>query len=195
VQETLRYLESIHPQPHPLLLELERRAREDGVNVVARETGRLLSTIVSAMQATRILEIGTAYGYATLWMALAQPRIGKIWTIDADAERTNVALEYFRRAEEDDFIEIFNTPAHELLENFPQRNLDVVFIDADAADYCDYLELTVPMLKLSGLVIVDGCLEASPAMRSFNETFLKHPALTATILPIGNGTGIGARVR
>jgi len=188
----LQNLEAAHPEPHPLLLELEQHGRKDGVPIVPRETGRLLSTVVSAMQANRILEIGTAYGYSTLWMALAQPRMGKIWTIDPNTQRTHVALSYFKRAGEDDFIEIFNTPALELLENFPQRNLDIVFIDADEREYRQYMELALPMLKLSGLVIVDDCLAAG---REFSDAFLNHPSLNATILPLGNGTGIGARVR
>lgn len=204
----LAYLESAHTQPPELLLELERHGRRDGVPIVSRETGRFLSTIVHAMQASRILEIGTGYGYSTLWMALAQPRLGRIWTLDPDAARTGVAMEYFKRAGEDDYIEVFNTPVLELLENFPHRNLDIAFIDADKRDYRAYLDLIVPMLKLSGLVIVDDCLlggrvaeSAGPedstvaAMRDFNRYFLAHPELDATILPLGNGTGIGARCR
>jgi predicted O-methyltransferase YrrM len=209
MEQILSYLEMVHPQPDPLLLELEQHGRKDGVPIVSRETGRLLSTIAAGMQANRILEIGTAYGYSTLWMALAQPRLGKIWTIEPNIQRTDVALTYFRRAGEDDYIEIFNTPALELLENFPQRNLDIVFIDANKDEYRDYLDLVLPMLKLSGVVIVDDCLlggqVAAPpsrsdepdvvAMRSFNEYFLNHPNLDATILPLGSGTGIGARTQ
>ena len=161
--------------------------------IPSRETGRLLSTLVHAMQAGRILEIGTAYGYATLWMAFAQPQLGRIWTIEPDASRSEVALSYFKRAGEDDYIEICNTPALELLENFPHRNLDIVFIGAGNFDYRAYLDFVVPMLKLSGLAIVDGCL--LDEMRDFNRYFLTHPELDATILPLGGGTGIGARRR
>jgi len=195
MEPVLQYLEEAHPQPDPLLLELEQHGRNDGVPVVSRETGRFLSTIVHAMQATRILEIGTGYGFSTLWMALAQPRIGRIWTVDPDIARTDIALSYFKRAEEDDFIEILNSPPLQLLENFTHRNLDVVFIDADKSEYIQILDLVVPMLKLSGLVVVDDCLSDLNAMRSFNEHFLRHPDLDATILPLGNGTGIGARKR
>jgi caffeoyl-CoA O-methyltransferase len=210
MEQLLRYLETTHPQPHPLLLELEQHGRKDGVAIVSRETGRLLSTLVAAMQASRILEVGTGYGYSTLWMAFAQPRMGKIWTVEPDTARTDVALSYFKRAGEDDYIEIFNTPALELLENFPHRNLDIVFIDANLAEYRAYLDLVIPMLKLSGLVIVDDCLlggrvvssapgdESDPAVRTiraFDEYFLGHPDLDSTILPLGNGTGIGARKR
>ena len=71
----------------------------------------------------------------------------------------------------------------------------MVFIDANKNEYRDYLNLTIPMLKLSGLVIVDDCLSDLEAMSEFNEYFLNHPDLDATILPLGNGTGIGARKR
>ncbi|MGC1381569.1 MAG: class I SAM-dependent methyltransferase [Candidatus Baltobacteraceae bacterium] len=188
-----RYLEEAHPPPHPLLVELEAYGRDDDEASVARETGRFLSTIVTAMQANRILEVGTAYGYATLWMALAQPRVGKIWTVDPDARRTEVARSFFQRAGEDDYIEVFNTPPLELLENFPHRNLDVVFIASGKSAYRAYLDLAIPMLKLSGVAIVNDCLTDVPATGGFNEYFLAHPALDATVLPFGGGVGIGAR--
>jgi len=208
MSDLLRYLESTHPAPDPLLLELEQHGRKDGVPIVSRETGRFLSVLVSMMQANRILEIGTAYGYSTLWMALAQPPLGKIWTIDPDHHRTDVAMSYFRRAGEDDYILAFNQDASELLPTFPQRNLDIVFIDADRENYKTYLDLTIPMLKLSGIVVVDDCLlngriadsaeqndKDVQTMEDFNRYFLDHPGLDATILPLGDGTGIGVRVQ
>ena len=208
MDEIVRYLEEAQPSQADLLLELEQHGRKDGVPIVSRETGRLLSLLVHAMQANRILEIGTAYGYATLWMALAQPPMGKIWTIDPDAERTKVAHSYFRRAGEDDFITIFNQDAAELLPNFPQRNLDIVFLDAEYLRYREYLDTVIPMLKLSGIVVIDDCLlggrvadpecahdEDVRTMREFNNYFLNHPDLDAMILPLGSGTGIGARIQ
>jgi predicted O-methyltransferase YrrM len=202
------YLKRLHRNPSPLLLELEQHGRADGIPIVDRETGRLLSTLVHAMQANRILEIGTAYGYSTLWMALAMPPAGRIWTIDPDTERTAIALEFLRRAGLADQVNVMNQPALEVLPTFPVRNLDIVFIDAVKTEYEDYLELTVPLLKRSGLVIVDNLLwsgelakessasdsEATKALRAFNRVFLNHPQLDATIVPIGDGVGIGARI-
>ncbi|MGH7737528.1 MAG: O-methyltransferase [Candidatus Tyrphobacter sp.] len=208
MSDDLTYLDAVHPPPSPLLLELEARGHKDGIPIVSRETGRFLATLVHAMQANRILEIGTAYGYSTLWMALAQPPAGTIWTIDVDRERTEIARSFFERAGEGDSIAIINQRAIEVLETFPQRNLDIVFIDADKTGYCKYLDLAIPCLKRSGLVIVDNCLwsgrvAAQPsasdsddtrALREFNEYFLSHPNLSATILPLGDGTGVGARI-
>jgi len=204
----LDYLKRLHRNPSPLLLELEQFGKADEIPIVERETGRLLSTLVHAMQANRILEIGTAYGYSTLWMALAMPPAGKIWTIDPDAERTRVALEFLARADKAEAVNVLNQPALEVLPTFPVRNLDIVFIDAVKTEYSHYLELTIPLLKRSGLVIVDNLLwggetAADPsagdsaetrALRDFNRTFLNHPQLDATIVPVGDGIGIGARV-
>jgi predicted O-methyltransferase YrrM len=202
------YLSKIHQAPSPLLLELEELGHKDGIPILERASGRLLATLVHCMQASRILEIGTAYGYSTLWMALAMPIAGRLWTIDPDRGRTDIARSFFERAGVAGKIDITNQPAVEVLENFPHRNLDIVFLDANKEQYPQYLELCVPMLKLSGLMIVDNLLwhnraaaepkadddESTLAIRRFNELFLKHPQLDATIVPVGDGVGIGARV-
>ena len=202
------YLKRLHRNPSPLLLELEQHGKADGIPIVDRETGRLLSTLVHAMQANRILEIGTAYGYSTLWMALAMPPAGRIWTIDPDTERTAIALDFLRRADLADQVNVMNQPALEILPTFPVRNLDIVFIDAIKTEYEEYLELVVPLLKRSGLVIVDNLLwsgrcaaapsaedtESTKALRAFNRVFLHHPQLDATIVQVGDGVGIGARI-
>jgi predicted O-methyltransferase YrrM len=125
-------------------------------------------------------------------MALAQPPAGKIWTFDPDIERTDVAHTYYARAGEDDNIEIVNQPALDVLPLFPQRNMDMVFIDAPRRDYEAYLEYCFPLLKLSGLIIFNGLLQ-SEETDEFNRTFLRHPDLDATIIPLGGGLGLGAR--
>ena len=176
---------------HPLLLELEQFARKESVPTIPRAAGRFLWVLVHCMQANRILEIGTAYGYATLWMALAQPPQGKIWTFDPDMERTGVARSYFQRAGEDDSIEIINQPAIEVLPMFPQRNMDIVFVDAPGAQFEAYLDYCLPMIKLSGLLVFNNLLDKENA--AFNDVFLNHPALAATIVPLGGGLGLGAR--
>jgi caffeoyl-CoA O-methyltransferase len=204
----LDYLSRLHREPPPLVLECEQQGAYDRIPVVDRAVGRMLSVLVHCMQANRILEIGTAYGYSTLWMALALPPAGRIWTIDPDTERTNVAATFLERAGKRDVVEIINQPALEILPTFYGRNLDIVFLDALKTEYEAYLELCIPMLKRSGLIVVDnllwsGGVAARPsatdtadtkALRAFNKTFVNHPQLDATIVPIGDGLGIGARI-
>ena len=129
-----------------------------GIPIVDRAAGRFLSVLVHCMQANRILEIGTAYGYSTLWMALALPPAGRIWTIDPDIERTQVAATYFRRAGVEDQIEIINQPALEVLHcvSAAQPRHRVHRRDQDRVRSVP--RGCVPMLKRSGIVVVDNLL-------------------------------------
>ena len=208
MSDDLAYLQRLHREPPALLLELEQRGHADGVPILDRASARLLSTLVHCMQANRILELGTAYGFSTLWMAQAMPPAGKIWTVDPDIERTKLAVSFLERAGVSERVEIINQPALEVLPAFQQRNLDIVFIDAVKEEYEGYLHYAVPLLKLSGLVVVDNLLwhgragaaerpdddAPTKAIRRFNHVFLNHPQLDATILPVGDGVGVAARI-
>ena len=208
-QRDLDYLRRIAGEPDDLMVELERLGHRDGVPIVSREVGRFLSVMTSCMLAGNILELGTAYGCSTLWMARAQPETGRIWTIDPDVSRTKVARRFFERAGVVDRIEIIHQPALEVLAKMQRRLFDIVLIDALKEEYPKYLELSVPLLKHSGLVIIDNLLwhhEAAqtpsagdPAttkgVRAVTEALLGHPELNATVLPLGDGVGIGAKIR
>ena len=119
-------------------------------------------------------------------------------------------MRFLERSGAGDKVEVINQPATDILQNFSTRNLDIVFLDANEEDYLRYLELCVPLLKRSGLLVVDDLLlhgkvaqepkqdDDAPsvrAVRNFNRIFLEHPQLDATILPIGSGVGVGARVK
>jgi len=197
----------MHREPPPLLLELEQHASREGIDSVDRTAGRFLSVLVHCMQANRVLELGTGFGLATLWMGLALPPAGRIWTIDREIAHTEVAASYFTRAGLSERIEIVNQSARDVLEWFPQRNLDIVFLDGRAGEYAASLDVVVPMLKRSGIVVVDGLLHGAAArapgasddapvkaLRAFGRAFLNHPQLDATIVPLGDGMGIGARL-
>ncbi len=204
----LAYLTRLHREPPALVLECEQQGSYDGIPIVDRAVGRMLSVLVHCMQANRVLEIGTAYGVSTLWMALALPPAGHIWTIDPDSDRTQIAAGYLERGGVLDKVEFLNQPALDVLPSFYARNLDIVFVDAVKTEYEAYLDLCVPMLKRSGLILVDNLLwggeaaaepafndsEDLKAIRAFSKAFLNHPQLDATILPIGDGLGIGARI-
>ena len=147
----LAYLTRLHREPPPLLLECEQQGTYDRIPIVDRAVGQMLSVLVHCMQANRILEIGTAYGYSTLWMALALPPAGHIWTIDPDAERTAGRRRLPRARRETRCGRDHQSAGARSLAEFYQRNLDIVFLDAVKTEYEAYLELCVPMLKRSGL--------------------------------------------
>lgn len=204
----LAWIESLARPLHPVLIDLERVAEPGGVPILDRESGRVLSVLVADRR--RIVEVGTAIGYSTLWMALGQPDGGTIVTIDPDASRTLVAREHWRAAGIDDArIHVVNEPA---LDAFRQGHpgvagpFDFAFIDALKEEYSAYLEAITSRLAPGALVAADNVLwsgrtsgarpfrpgDGTEALRTFSASVLGDPRFTGTILPIGDGLLVAA---
>ncbi len=183
----------------PVLRETLERGRRDQIPVVDPATGRLLSMVVSAVRPQRAVEVGTAIGFSTLWIALALPQGARIDTIDPDRARTDLGRRFWIKAGVSDRVRVFNEPALRVL---PRLNpgIEFAFVDAIKQEYAAYLEALLPKMGPGGVIMVDNLLwggriaasEHDPdtdALRQFNETFLHHQLLDATILPVGDGVG------
>lgn len=204
----LDYLDRIHPPADPVLAQVEQLGQKENIPIVDRDSGRLLEILVWVLAPSKILELGTAYGCSTLWMARGLPEGGRIVTIDPDRGRTSIARGFFEQAGQAARIEIVNRPALEVLPTLAAGSFDMVFIDALKEEYAQYLEACVPLLRSRGLVAVDNLLWAhraslppnesdevtTKAIRRFNEELLRHPQLRATVVPIGDGLGIAAKI-
>ena len=83
------WIESLSTPLSPALAAIEAAAEPLDVPIVNRDAGRALQVLAGNRR--RIVEVGTAYGYSTLWLALGQPSDGTIVTIDPDRERTDLA--------------------------------------------------------------------------------------------------------
>ena len=95
-QHDLDWIAAAARPPHPVLVEMEGVAGPEGIPILDRASGRVLATL--AANRLRIVEVGTAIGYSTLCMALAQPAHGAIVTIGPDAKRPDHARDVWRRA-------------------------------------------------------------------------------------------------
>jgi len=197
------YIESIGRPPHPALLAIERAAEPDDIPILDRAGGRVLAAL--AADRGRIVEVGTAFGYSTLWMALAQPAGGTIVTLDPDRSRTDRARGWWREAGiPDEQIRVINRPALEAFAAGPAEPtlggpFDLVFIDALKDEYGAYLQALRPRLAPRALIVADNVLwsgaVADPAssrsgaaeLRAFNAAVLADPGFVATILPVGDG--------
>src|ERR671910_3204419 len=105
----LDWIESISAPPPAALAAIEAAAEPLDIPIVDRHSGRVLSVLAGDRR--RIVEVGTAYGYSTLWMALGQPADGTIVTIDPDRERTDLARGWWREAGiPDERITVVNAP-------------------------------------------------------------------------------------
>lgn len=200
----LDWIESIAQPLPPALAAIEDAARPLGIPIVDRDAGRVLSTLAGGRR--RIVEVGTAYGFSTLWLALGQPADGTIVTIDPDRERTDLARSWWRQAGvPDKRIAIVSAKA---LEAFASGEpalagpFDLVFIDAIKQEYTAYLEALIDgRLAPGALILADNVLwsgrvsgsradddgERTTALRAFCERVLGDERFTATILPVGDG--------
>ncbi len=194
------------------LAAIEAAAEPGNIPIVNRDSGRVLSVL--AANRRRIVEIGTAYGYSTLWLAMGQPADGTIVTIDPDRSRTDLARGFWRQAGiADRRITVVNRPA---LEAFATSDravggpFDLAFIDALKPEYEAYLEALVPRMDVGSLIVADNVLWSgrvsgsnpsgaddanTDALRRFNTAVLADRRFHATILPVGDGLFIaGLRV-
>jgi predicted O-methyltransferase YrrM len=200
----LDWIESL-AAPLPAALEaIETAAEPLGIPIVSRDAGRVLQVLVAGRR--RIVEVGTAYGFSTLWMALGQPAGGTIVTIDPDRERTELARGWWRQAGiRDEQITVVNRKALEALSDGEPAlagPFDFVFIDALKPEYLAYLEALSGRLAPGAFIAADNVLWSgrasgarpaaaedrnTAALRSFDAAVLADPRFSATILPVGDG--------
>ena len=199
----LDWIESIAASLPPTLVAIEEAAGSD-IPIVDRDAGRVLSVLAGGRR--RIVEVGTAYGFSTLWLALGQPADGTIVTIDPDRERTDLARGWWRDAGiADERITVVNDKAlaaFEAGEPSLAGPFDLAFIDALKEEYSAYLDALIDgRLAPGALVLADNVLwsgrvsgsrpvdgdRSTPHLRAFCERVLADPRFTATILPLGDG--------
>lgn len=197
----LEYLEGAHPALDAVATEMLAAGRAEGIPIVQLPVARFLHAVVAAVRPARVVEVGTAIGFSTLWMAAALPPDGRIDAIDPDRSRTDRARRYWIRAQVGDRIRVVNEPALRVLPPLG-GGIDLAFIDALKTEYSAYLEALLPKMRPGGVILVDNLLWSgriaagehdadTDALRAFNETFLHHDRLDSTILPVGDGLGFG----
>jgi predicted O-methyltransferase YrrM len=198
--------ESIAEPIPPAAASIEAAAAGPRVPIVDRHTGRVLAALAAGRR--RIVEVGTAYGYSTLWLALGQPTDGTIVTIDPDTERTTLARGWWRDAGiPDERIVQVSAPA---LEAFGEEDhrlagpFDLVFIDALKEEYGAYLDALIDGGRLAdgALVLADNVLwsgrvsgarptddgdTSTLALRAFATRVAADRRFRTSILPLGDG--------
>jgi predicted O-methyltransferase YrrM len=200
----LDWIDTTSGPPHPAFIAIEKAAEPDGIPILDRASGRVLAALAAGRR--RIVEVGTAYGYSTLWMALAQPAGGTLVTIDPDRGRTDKARGWWREGGVPlDRITVVNARALAAFaadEPALRGPFDLAFIDALKPEYGAYLEAIVPRLAPGALVVADNVLwsgrvsgerkadpddEGTSALRAFNQSVLHDKRFVASILPVGDG--------
>jgi len=162
---------------------------------VSEADGRLMRQLTEAVNAKRVVELGTSTGESGLWFSLALRKTGgKLFTHDIDAGRIAVARENFKQAGVDNLITIVEGDAHQTAGKNTDP-IDVLFIDAEKEGYDAYLKELLPLVRPGGLIIAHNMRTPTPNPR-YIEAITTNPDLDSSfVLMDGAGVGITLKKR
>ena len=170
--------------------------------------GRVLSMLSQMIQPKRILELGTFTAYSALCLAEGLSDDGKLITIEHNDELEDMIRRNLALSPMGEKVELVIGDAKEELrrlgdEAMRQEFFDLVFIDADKKEYCDYLDLVLPLMRKGGWILADNTLwdghiidstydkdKQTIALRAFNDKVAKDNRLEKVILPLRDGLTI-----
>ena len=200
-----QYLLDVSLREMPLL----KRLREETAQLsmarwqIAPEQGQFMALLVQLTGARRIVEVGTFTGYSALCMAQAMPADGRLICCDLPGEYNSIAERYWHDAGVAERIDLRLAPALETLSALERggqsESFDLIFIDADKANYRVYLEHALVLVRLGGLILFDNVLwsgrvlEQSPesadtrAIQALNRGLLRDSRIDLSLLPLGDG--------
>ncbi|MFX0051975.1 MAG: O-methyltransferase [Candidatus Hodarchaeota archaeon] len=170
----------------------EKIPKEKRSLAIPREEGRFLYILVKLIQAKRIVEIGTSFGYSTIWLAAAMKDAsidGKIISFDVLPEKIEKAQFNLNSAGLADYVDLIQGDAMEFIQN-SSESFDMVFLDADKEDYPAFFKMCLPKLRPGGVILSDNVIDC-PEIHKDNpeicEEYMQlvqnHPKCSTVTLP------------
>jgi len=187
------------------LQAIGKRAREQNLPIIEPEVGNLLNLLVKISGANRILEIGSAIGYSTLW--LAKDFSGEIITIELKEGEARQAEANFKQLGYDN-IELKLGDALEIMPKL-EGEFDLIFIDAAKGQYLNFLDQSLELVSDNGLIVADDVLfkgmiaddrfyhprydTLTKRLRQYVDRVMNSSRLDSTIIPLGDGVAISRK--
>lgn len=198
------YLSKLMVSDDAVLRDMEKHAAKSDFPIIGPAVGRLLFQYARALQAQRIFELGSGFGYSALWFACAMPDEGQIYCTDFLPENLHLAERYFDRA---GLRKKLSTLAGSALESLAKTDgeFDIILMDIDKEIYPQGFRQAWPRLRQGGMFIVDNTLwKGKVAEENPDETtrnileltrlvFAQKDAL-ATLLPLRDGVIVAMKI-
>ena len=203
-KDLVKYLEKVGYRSDPVIDQLVKETAALGSVAqmqIAPEQGQFLEIIVKISQSNKCLEIGRFTGLSTLCMAKGLPETGSITTIDNSDEFLPIAQKYWQMAGVSNKIVSIIGAGAEVMQSFIDRQyfFDLIFIDADKDNYPNYYELSLPLLRPNGIVIIDNMLwhgdvaddtktdKETRTIRTLNQSIQSDERVDFSLLPLSDG--------
>ena len=199
------YIAGLFAPEDALLASLREDADRSGLPPIAitPDEGRLLQVLLTAIQARRVLEVGTLGGYSAIWMARALPESGRLLSLEIEPAHAEFARRYVERAGLSSQVEIRVGRALDILPSLDGERFDAVFLDADKEPLPTYFEWSLRLLRPGGLLIADNALwggrvvdeserdDKTTAVREFNRRMATDPRVLGILVPTHDGVAVG----
>ncbi|MEG1286502.1 MAG: O-methyltransferase [Clostridium sp.] len=202
------YIRGLIPESKDNLKILEEFAKENGVPIVQKESGKFLEFMVSMKKPKRILELGTAIGYSATLMYEAAGTNPDITTIERDENMIKYAKENLGKLGLQDKIIIRQGDCLEILAEL-EEPYDLIFMDAGKGHYNHFLPHCLRLLKDDGIIIADNVLFRGMVasndlvkrrkitivkrMRTYLELVSSDEDLVTSVIPMGDGIAVTKR--
>jgi predicted O-methyltransferase YrrM len=162
--------------------------RRDRLRTVEAATAELLGVLVRATRARRILELGTSSGYGTIWLAdAAEATGGRVLSLDVEPARTALARANLAAAALGDRVELRTADAATVLPTLPAGAFELVFADAERAEYPAYFEALIACLAPGGLVVADNAVSHAAELAAFRALVDADARLSSALVEVGAG--------
>jgi caffeoyl-CoA O-methyltransferase len=193
----------------PVLLEMEREAKEKGFPIINRLCGVTVEIWARSVGAKRVFELGSGFGYSAYWFSRAVGPGGELHLTDGDPENEKKAKDYLGRANLDGPVQFHVADAVKTLEETP-GDVDIVYCDIDKWEYPHAWEVARERIRVGGLYICDNVLwsgrvaltlpdddqrpEWTEAIKQHNEAIASDERYVSTIVPTRDGMFVAIRV-
>ncbi|MBP7149584.1 MAG: O-methyltransferase [Acidobacteria bacterium] len=198
-----RYLEDLAPARDAVLARMEELAAHTGFPIVGPLVGQLLFTLARSCGARRVFEMGSGYGYSTVWFARAVGDGGLVVHTEVGAETSRQARKFLGEAGLAGRVRFEIGDAREILAR-DAGPYDLVFCDIDKDGYPEVPDLAVPRLRPGGLLVFDNVLwhgevvapsdERARAVVELNRGLSARDDLATAIVPLRDGVSISVKL-
>ena len=192
---------------HPVLTEMEREAENNNFPIIGRLVGIFIETMARAIDAKRIFEFGSGYGYSAYWFAKAVGEKGTVICSDGDPLNKEKAEQYLNSAELWNRINFHTGIAQEIFSKTGGL-FDICYNDVDKGQYPEIWRLAKNRIRPGGLYIADNALwhgrvavknyiDLVPgwteAIKEHNQLIFNDPEFDAFINPTRDGVIVARR--
>jgi predicted O-methyltransferase YrrM len=162
--------------------------RLDRWRVLEPDAGRLVWFVAQALPARSIVEIGTSRGVSTLWLADAARSVGgHVLTVDVDPDAQDAARVSLEAAGLLDQVTFRRGDGGAVLADLPDGSVDLLFLDAERAEYPSWWPHPMRVLRPGGLLVADNATSHAEEIAPLRDLIQSDDGMVMITVAVGKG--------